>query len=80
MQVAKDASTVLPDHSPFTAALLTTLTKPELPLGFLVSSIKDAVMRDTGGLQVPEVKHDLGEAGARTVLFRQGDKKSCPSF
>ena len=70
-QVAKDASTVRPDHSPFTAALLETLTQPDLPLGFLVSAIKDAVVGDTAGVQVPEVKHDLGQAGARTILFPQ---------
>ena len=68
-QVAKDASTVLPEHSPFTAALLSTLTKPDLPLTLLSSAVKDAVVKDTGGVQVPEVKHDLSTVGALTVLF-----------
>ena len=67
--MAKDASTVLPEHSPFTAALLGTITKPDLPLGLLVPCIKDAVVKDTAGVQIPEVKHDLGQAGALTVLF-----------
>ena len=38
-------------------------------LAFLASAIKDAVVGDTAGVQVPEVKHDLGQAGARTILF-----------
>ena len=67
--VAKDQSTVMPEHSPFTAALLSNLTRPDLNLSLLVPAITDAVKADTCGMQVPNVRHDLGMKGATTILF-----------
>ena len=73
-QVAKDASTVRPDHSPFTAALLQTLTRPDLTLNDVIPEITKFVMDDTKEKQIPGMTTSgFKPAGARTVLFPTGN-------
>jgi hypothetical protein len=40
-------------NSPFTTALLQTIEKPNLPLGEVMISVRNSVLRMTGGKQVP---------------------------
>ena len=49
--MALDNATLLPGHSPFTAALLQHVGRSDLPLGLLIPSVTDSVLKDTKGRQ-----------------------------
>jgi hypothetical protein len=64
---AEDASTVLPGHSPFTAALLPRLRRGQ-PLRDIMPGVTDAVRADTSGTQTPWASSCLGAAAGRMTL------------
>jgi uncharacterized caspase-like protein len=64
---AEDASTVLPGHSPFTAALLPRLRRGQ-PLRDIMPAVTDAVRADTSGKQTPWASSCLGAAAGRMTL------------
>jgi hypothetical protein len=68
-KTARDKSTRLPNHSPFTAALLKAFSTPGLPLRQLSEMIVDEVKADSGGEQLPWHSGSFGStAGGATLL------------
>jgi ankyrin repeat protein len=65
---AADKSTRMPAHSPFTAALLKTLSIPNLPLRELNEKLKDEVKADTGGQQIPYVGGSISSRAGGSIL------------
>ena len=65
---ALDRSTRLPDHSPFTAALLKALAVPGLTLLRLNPLLTQEVESDTGGKQRPHVGGSYGVEAADLML------------
>ena len=66
---ALDRSSRLPDHSPFTAALLKALTVPGLTLLRLNPLLTQEVETDTGGKQRPHVGGSYGVQAADLMLL-----------
>ena len=67
---AKDASSRMPGHSPYTAALLQHLAQPGLQLDMTLGLVTDFVRDDTGGQQTPaEYRNAWGVAARELVLF-----------
>jgi uncharacterized caspase-like protein len=64
---AKDASTRMADHSPFTAALLQALEMPR-QLKDLTPFLRDSVLADTGREQTPWIGGSLGVEAGNLVL------------
>ncbi len=64
---AKDASTRMADHSPFTAALLQALQAPR-QLKDLTPFLRDTVLADTGREQTPWIGGSLGVEAGNLVL------------
>ncbi len=65
--MAQDASTRVPGHSPFTAALIASLQTPRR-LNDLGMFLNDAVKSDTGGAQVPFVTASFSTEAGSLVL------------
>lgn len=70
---AADQSTRMPDHSPFTAALLKTLSTPGLPLRELSEKLKDEVKADTArAREGPQIQYIGGsfssQAGGAIIV------------
>lgn len=63
--VARDGSTE--DHSPFTAALLDYIDRPNLELRLLFGKVRDAVLESTGRTQEP---HLYGSLGGKEIFLR----------
>jgi uncharacterized caspase-like protein len=70
---AADQSTRMPEHSPFTAALLKTFTIPALPLRELGEKLKDEVEADTArardGPQTPYVSATFSSKAGGAVFL-----------
>jgi hypothetical protein len=66
-EVAQDASTRVPGHSPFTAALIASLKTPRR-LNDLQMFLNDEVKADTGGIQVPFVTASFSTEAGSLVL------------
>lgn len=64
---ALDRSSVLPDHSPFSAALLRALSQPRRLLE-LNPFLVDAVMEDTRAQQRPHVGGSFGVSAGDILL------------
>ena len=78
--VALDRSTLMPSHSPFTAALLSVLARPGVSLLHLNPLLTDLVQSDSGGRQRPHVGGSYGmEAGSLTLLAPAYTTGSIPS-
>jgi hypothetical protein len=66
-EVAQDASSRVPGHSPFTAALIASLKTPRR-LNDLQMFLRDEVKSDTGGAQVPFVTASFSTEAGSLVL------------
>ena len=71
-KTASDQSTRMPQHSPFTAALLKTLSIPGLPLRELSEKLHDEVKADTagapGGPQIPYISGSFSSQAGGAVF------------
>jgi uncharacterized caspase-like protein len=75
-RVAKDSSTRIPGHSPFTAALITRLaTEADAPLHNLFMRITSDVLADTGDEQEPWVQSSL-RATAEGMRFSSKQQRA----